>query len=100
MYGWSEEIVRTAVESVPEEILENEKVVEALEYLASWIDQYSDYIEPHGDEYEEIVARSERDGAYKVIEVLRDAQYRYTMFGTEVDLASIIEEVENGAVLL
>jgi hypothetical protein len=99
MYGWAGEIVRTAVESVPEEILENEKVREALEYLGSWIDQYSDYIEPNGDEYNDIVADAERDGAEKVqsrvVEILQEAEYRQRMFGTTVELSDLIRRVEH-----
>jgi hypothetical protein len=97
MYGWSDEIVRTAVESVPEEILENEKVRGALEYLGSWIDQYSDYIEPHGDYYNDIVAEAERDGAVAVVEryqsMLADALHRQKMFGEEFDLQGFIDRL-------
>jgi len=99
MYGWANKIVRTAVESVPEEILENESVKSALEYLGSWIDQYSDYIEPHGDHYNDLVYEAERDGAYevrsKVVDILKDAQYRQNLFGTQIDLGAIIKEVSD-----
>ena len=99
MYGWSEEIVRTAVESVPEEILENEQVKAALEYLGAWIDQYSDYIEPHGDDYNDLVAESEREGAEversRVVEILTEAEYRQRMFGTTVELSELIRRVEH-----
>ena len=97
MYGWSEEIVRTAVESVPEEILENEKVRGALEYLGSWIDQYSDYIEPHGDYYNDIVAEAKRDGAVAVVEryqsMLAEALHRQKMFGEDFDLEGFIDQL-------
>ena len=95
MYGWSEEIVRTAVESVPEEILENEKVRGALEYLGSWIDQYSEYIEPNGDHYNDVVAEAERDGADAVMDwyrsMLADALHRQKMFGEVFDLQGFID---------
>jgi hypothetical protein len=95
MYGWSEEIVRTAVESVPEEILENEKVRGALEYLGSWIDQYSEYIEPHGDHYNNVVAEAELEGADAVMDwyrsMLADALHRQKMFGEVFDLEGFID---------
>ena len=97
MYGWSEEIIQTAVESVPEEILENEKVRGALEYLGSWIDQYSDYIEPHGDYYNDIVAEAQRDGAVAVVEkyqdMLAEALHRKKMFGEDFDLEGFIDQL-------
>jgi len=97
MYGWSEEIIQTAVESVPEEILENEKVRGALEYLGSWIDQYSDYIEPHGDYYNDIVAEAQRDGAHAVVEkyqdMLAEALHRKKMFGEDFDLEGFIDQL-------
>jgi len=56
-YDIAGEIVDNAVREVPEAILEAPEVRGAIEYLTSALADYSDYIDPDGDELEEELAK-------------------------------------------
>lgn len=99
----SGDYVRTAVESVPEEVLGVEPVVEAFEYLGKVIDDYEDnWIDPDSDYYRESLWEAEHQGAYAVAEYYRksleDALYRQKMFGTQFDLERFLEGLHNVSV--
>ena len=92
----SGDYVRTAVESVPEEVLESEPVAQAFEYLGKVIDNYEDnWIDPESDYYREELHEMEQQGAYAVAEyyreTLEEALYRQKMFGTQFDLERFID---------
>ena len=89
------EIVDDATREVPEEILDNPKVEEALTTLFGWLDRLTDWIDPDSDGYREELSDMEHQGAYAVAEYYRksleDALYRQKMFGTQFDLERFID---------
>jgi len=96
----SSDYVRTAVESVPQEILESESVARAFEYLGKVIDNYEyEWIDPDSDAYREELSDMEHKGAVAVAEYFRktleDALYRQKMFGTQFDLEQFAESMHD-----
>ena len=89
------EIINTATQEIPEEIMDNEKVQGALQYLFDTVATLTDWIDPDSDGYRESLWEAERDGASAVAEYYRksheDALYRQKMFGTQFDLERFVE---------
>jgi len=89
------EIINTATQEIPEEIMDNEQVQGALQYLFDTVATLTDWIDPDSDGYRENLLDAEQQGAYAVAEYYRkslgDALYRQKMFGTQFDLERFID---------
>jgi len=101
-YDIAGEIVDNAVREVPEAILEAPEVRGAIEYLTSALADYSDYIDPDGDELEERISEAMVYGAEEVSahyeSLLLDALYRQRMFGEDFVLEDFIAKVRSADV--
>jgi len=89
------EIIDTATQEIPEAIMDNEQVQNALQYLFDTVSALTDWIDPDSDGYRESLWEAEQQGAYAVAEYYRksleDALYRQKMFGTQFDLERFID---------
>jgi len=89
------EIIDNATREVPEEIMDNAEVQDALQYLFSHIEEMTNWIDPQSHIFEEHLDSAKHDGAYAVAEYYRksleDALYRQKMFGTQFDLEKFLE---------
>ena len=96
MYEASE-IIEEATKGVPEEILENEKVEEAMTYLFSTLERLTDWIDPDSEHYAQDIYESRHDGAVAVAEryrlMLEEALYRQDLFGEQFDLRAFVERL-------
>lgn len=94
MYEASE-IIDEATKGVPDEILDDERVEEAMTYLFSTLERLTDWIDPDSEHYAQDIYEAERDGANAVAEYYRksleDALYRQKMFGTQFDLERFVD---------
>ena len=93
------EIINTATQEIPEEIMDNEKVQGALQYLFDTVATLTDWVDPDSDEYREELSDMEYKGAVAVAEYYRkaldDALYRQKMFGTQFDLEQFAESMHD-----
>ena len=89
------EIINTATQEIPEEIMDNEQGQGALQYLFDTVATLTDWIDPDSDGYREELSDMEHQGAVAVAEyyrkTLEDALYRQKMFGTQFDLERFVE---------
>jgi len=89
------DIIDEATREVPEEILDNPEVENAMQYLFGWLDRLTDWIDPDSDYYREELHDMEQQGAFAVAEYYRksleDALYRQRMFGTQFDLERFVD---------
>ena len=89
------EIIDEATRGIPEEILENEKVQEALQYLFDTVSSLTDWIDPQSDGYLQELHYAREDGIFnareKMLDILEDALYRQKMFGSAVNLEELID---------
>lgn len=89
------EIIDTATREIPEEIMDNPEVQDAIQYLFSHIEEMTDWIDPQSHIFEEHLDSAKHDGAVAVVEkyqeMLADALYRQRLFGTRFDLEEFIE---------
>ena len=101
-YDIAGEIVDNAVREVPEAILEAPEVRGAIEYLTSALADYSDYIDPDGEELEDRISEAMVDGGERISEhyesLLLDALYRQRMFGEDFVLEDFIAKVRSADV--
>ena len=93
------EIIDTATREIPEEIMDNQEVQGALQYLFDTVSVLTDWIDPDSDAYREELSDMEHQGAYAVAEyyrkTLEDALYRQKMFGTQFDLEQFAESMHD-----
>ena len=93
------EIINTATQEIPEEIMDNEKVQGALQYLFDTVATLTDWIDPDSDGYREELSDMEHKGAVAVAEyyrkALEDALYRQKMFGTQFDPEQFAESMHD-----
>ena len=93
------EIINTATQEIPEEIMDNEQVQGALQYLFDTVATLTDWVDPDSDEYREELSDMEHQGAVAVAEYYRkaldDALYRQKMFGTQFDLEQFAESMHD-----
>lgn len=89
------EIIDTATREIPEEIMDNQEVQGALQYLFDTVAVLTDWIDPDSDAYREELSDMEQQGAFAVAEYYRksleDALYRQKMFGTQFDLERFLD---------
>jgi len=90
------DIIDTATREIPEAIMDNEYVQDALKYLHDCISELTEiWIDPESDYYRESLWEAEQQGAYAVAEYYRksleDALYRQRMFGTQFDLERFLD---------
>ena len=93
------EIIDTATREIPEEIMDNQEVQGAFQYLFDTVSVLTDWIDPDSDAYREELSDMEHQGAYAVAEYYRksleDALYRQKMFGTQFDLEQFAESMHD-----
>lgn len=93
------EIIDTATREIPEEIMDNQEVQGAFQYLFDTVSVLTDWIDPDSDAYREELSDMEHQGAYAVAEyyrkALEDALYRQKMFGTQFDLEQFAESMHD-----
>ena len=91
------DILDEATKDVPEEIMDNEQVENAMQYLFDTLATLTDWIDPDSDGYREELSDMEHKGAVAVAEyyrkTLEDALYRQKMFGTQFDLEQLIDSL-------
>ena len=91
------DILDEATKDVPEEILDNPKVENAMQYLFDTLATLTDWIDPDSGGYREELSDMEHKGAVAVAEyyrkTLEDALYRQKMFGTQFDLEQFIDSL-------
>ena len=96
MYEASE-IIEEATKGVPEEILDDERVEEAMTYLFSTLERLTDWIDPDSEHYAQDIYESRRDGAEAVAEcyrsMLEEALYRQDLFGEQFNLRAFVERL-------
>jgi len=96
------EIINTATQEIPEEIMDNEQVQGALQYLFDTVATLTDWIDPDSDGYREELSDMEYKGAVAVAEyyrtALEDALYRQRMFGTQFDLERFLDGLHHVSV--
>ena len=93
------DILDEATKDVPEEIMDNEQVENAMPDLFNTLATLTDWIDPDSDGYREELSDMEHQGAYAVAEyyrkALEDALYRQKMFGTQFDLEQFAESMHD-----
>ena len=96
MYEASE-IIEEATKGVPEEILDDERVEEAMTYLFSTLERLTDWIDPDSEHYAQDIYESKHEGAVAVAEryrmMLEEALYRQDLFGEQFDLRAFIQKL-------
>jgi hypothetical protein len=96
------DILDEATREVPEEIMDNPKVENAMQYLFDTLSVLTDWIDPDSDAYREELYEMEQQGAFAVAEyyrkALEDALYRQRMFGTQFDLERFLDGLHHVSV--
>lgn len=91
------DILDEATREVPEEIMDNPKVENAMQYLFDTLSVMTDWIDPESDAYGLDLYEAKHEGAYAVAEkyqsMLADALYRQRLFCEQFDLQRFIDTV-------
>lgn len=99
MISYYNEFIDCAFGEVPENIRNNRKFQDGVEYLTKVLDDFDEnYIERDGEFYNELIYEAQEDGAVtlqeKLLGELKQAQYRRDLFGEEFDLDGFVSRVE------